>query len=109
MFDEFPYHQTILHRAQGDFVPLPGWHEDISGVRSIGDDLAERIETERRAHGPYRDLTDFALRTRAGAAARRSIGWPMCQSPVPRLSIATRSSRPSSRSASSTRSASSSS
>jgi error-prone DNA polymerase len=36
-------------------------------VRSIGDDLAERIETERLANGPYTDLTDFALRTGAGA------------------------------------------
>jgi adenylosuccinate synthase len=34
-FDEFPYHQTILHRVTGDLVELPGWHEDISGCRSI--------------------------------------------------------------------------
>jgi adenylosuccinate synthase len=34
-FDEFPYHQTILHRAGGDYVELPGWHEDISGCRSL--------------------------------------------------------------------------
>jgi error-prone DNA polymerase len=39
----------------------------INGVRSIGDDLADRIASERLANGPYRDLTDFALRT--GAAA----------------------------------------
>ncbi|WP_019876218.1 error-prone DNA polymerase [Sporichthya polymorpha] len=40
----------------------------LSGVRSIGDDLAERIESERRANGPYVDLADFARRTSAGAA-----------------------------------------
>ncbi len=34
-FDEFPYHQSIVHKVQGDLVELPGWHEDISGVRSI--------------------------------------------------------------------------
>ena len=34
-FDEFPYHQTILHRAGGDYLELPGWHEDISGCRSL--------------------------------------------------------------------------
>jgi adenylosuccinate synthase len=34
-FEEFPYHQTILHRVTGDLVELPGWHEDISGCRSI--------------------------------------------------------------------------
>jgi adenylosuccinate synthase len=34
-FDEFPYHQSIVHKVTGDLVELPGWHEDISGVRSI--------------------------------------------------------------------------
>ena len=36
-FDEFPYHQSIVHKVTGDLVELPGWHEDISGVRSIDD------------------------------------------------------------------------
>jgi adenylosuccinate synthase len=36
-FDEFPYHQSVLHRARGELVELPGWHEDISGVREIAD------------------------------------------------------------------------
>ena len=36
-FDEFPYHQSIVHKVTGDLVELPGWHEDISGVRSIED------------------------------------------------------------------------
>jgi adenylosuccinate synthase len=34
-FDEFPYHQSILHKARGELLELPGWHEDISGCRSI--------------------------------------------------------------------------
>ncbi|HEU0024401.1 MAG TPA: adenylosuccinate synthase [Thermoleophilaceae bacterium] len=34
-FEEFPYHQSILHKARGELVELPGWHEDISGCRSI--------------------------------------------------------------------------
>jgi adenylosuccinate synthase len=34
-FDEFPYHQSIVHKVQGDYVELPGWDEDITGVRSI--------------------------------------------------------------------------
>jgi adenylosuccinate synthase len=34
-FEEFPYHQSILHKARGDLVELPGWHEDISACRSI--------------------------------------------------------------------------
>ena len=32
-FDEFPYHQSVLHKARGELVELPGWHEDITGVR----------------------------------------------------------------------------
>src|SRR5918998_916800 len=34
-FDEFPYHQSIVHKVQGDLVELPGWEENISGARSI--------------------------------------------------------------------------
>ena len=36
-FDEFPYHQSVLHKARGELVELPGWHDDISGVREIAD------------------------------------------------------------------------
>ena len=43
-FDEFPYHQSILHRASGDLVELPGWHEDITG--------AARWTTCRRTPAP---------------------------------------------------------
>ena len=33
-FDDFPYHQTVLHHAAGDYVELPGWSEDIRECRS---------------------------------------------------------------------------
>ena len=36
-FEDFPYHQSVLHKARGQTVDLPGWHEDISGVRRIDD------------------------------------------------------------------------
>ncbi len=36
-FDSFPYHQSIMHKARGEYVELPGWHEDISGVRRVAD------------------------------------------------------------------------
>ncbi len=36
-FDDFPYHQSILHKVSGDYVELPGWHEDISKCRSVED------------------------------------------------------------------------
>jgi adenylosuccinate synthase len=32
--DGFPYHQTVLHHATGEYEELPGFSEDISGCRS---------------------------------------------------------------------------
>jgi adenylosuccinate synthase len=37
VFEEFPYHQSILHTAAAEYVELPGWAEDISGARSESD------------------------------------------------------------------------
>jgi adenylosuccinate synthase len=51
-FEEFPYHQTILHRADGDYVELPGWHEDISGCRSVD-------ELPRNAQAYLDHIADF--------------------------------------------------
>src|SRR5918994_5333940 len=36
-FDEFPYHQSVLHKARGEYVRLPGWDEDITAARSVED------------------------------------------------------------------------
>jgi adenylosuccinate synthase len=36
-FEEFPYHQSIIHKATADYVELPGWHESIRGARSLDD------------------------------------------------------------------------
>jgi adenylosuccinate synthase len=33
-FDEFPYHQSVLHHATAEFEELPGFDEDIGGARS---------------------------------------------------------------------------
>ena len=33
-FDTYPYHQTVLHHASGEYVELPGWSEDITEARS---------------------------------------------------------------------------
>jgi adenylosuccinate synthase len=37
VFNEFPYHQSILHTASAEYEELPGWDEDISGARSESD------------------------------------------------------------------------
>ena len=39
-FDYFPYHQTVLHHATGEYIELPGWTEDLSECRTE-DDLPE--------------------------------------------------------------------
>jgi adenylosuccinate synthase len=36
-FDAFPYHQSVLHHAVGEYTELPGWREDISTARSERD------------------------------------------------------------------------
>jgi adenylosuccinate synthase len=46
-FDTFPYHQTVLHHATGDYVELPGWDEDISDARSE-DELPENARAYLR-------------------------------------------------------------
>jgi adenylosuccinate synthase len=51
-FDVFPYHQSILHRVRGDLIELPGWHENISGCRSIE-------ELPRNAQAYLEFLSDF--------------------------------------------------
>ena len=37
VFDEFPYHQSILHSATPEYEELPGWEDDISGARTEAD------------------------------------------------------------------------
>jgi adenylosuccinate synthase len=83
-FDEFPYHQSVLHRARGELIELPGWHEDITSVREVGDLPAnakayiEFIEEDLGIPvlmigvGPARDemiWTDASERLRAATAA----------------------------------------
>jgi adenylosuccinate synthase len=33
-FDAYPYHQTVMHHAAGDYEQLPGWDEDIGDCRN---------------------------------------------------------------------------
>ena len=36
-FDRFPYHQSVLHHAVGEYEELPGWREDITECRTASD------------------------------------------------------------------------
>ncbi|HWE34143.1 MAG TPA: adenylosuccinate synthase [Solirubrobacteraceae bacterium] len=36
-FDHFPYHQSVLHHATGQYTELPGWREDVTDCRTESD------------------------------------------------------------------------
>ena len=36
-FDYFPYHQTVLHHAVGEYIELPGFSDDLSEARAESD------------------------------------------------------------------------
>jgi adenylosuccinate synthase len=36
-FEEFPYHQSMVHKARAEFEMMPGWDEDITGARTLAD------------------------------------------------------------------------
>jgi adenylosuccinate synthase len=35
IFEDFPYHQTMVHKARAEYRMMPGWEEDIGGARSL--------------------------------------------------------------------------
>jgi adenylosuccinate synthase len=36
-FETFPYHQSVLHHATGEYVEMPGWEEPLGDCRSESD------------------------------------------------------------------------
>ena len=36
-FDTFPYHQSVLHHAAGEYEELPGWRDDLGECRAEAD------------------------------------------------------------------------
>jgi adenylosuccinate synthase len=36
-FEHFPYHQTVLHHAGGEYVEMPGWTEDLNDCQTEAD------------------------------------------------------------------------
>jgi adenylosuccinate synthase len=37
VFEDFPYHQTVLHHSVGELTELPGWKEDLGECRTLSD------------------------------------------------------------------------
>ena len=54
VFDEFPYHQSILHSAEPEYEELPGFEGDIGDCRSAGRPAA------RGARLPRAAISEFA-------------------------------------------------
>ncbi len=44
-FDDFPYHQTMVHKAHAEYQQLPGWDEEIGEARSF-----EELPANARAY-----------------------------------------------------------
>ena len=36
-FDDFPYHQSVLHHTSAELTELPGWSEDLGECRTLSD------------------------------------------------------------------------
>ncbi|WP_309128689.1 error-prone DNA polymerase [Microbacterium sp.] len=63
-FDRQAPDESAAHRRDGRFAVRLG----LSGIRGIGEALAERIVASREQHGPFRDLHDLVRRADATAA-----------------------------------------
>ena len=37
IFEDFPYHQTVLHHTRAKLTELPGWNEDLGECRTMSD------------------------------------------------------------------------
>jgi adenylosuccinate synthase len=37
VFEDFPYHQTVLHHAEAELTELRGWEEDLGECRTLSD------------------------------------------------------------------------
>jgi adenylosuccinate synthase len=86
-FEEFPYHQTMVHKAEAVYEQLPGWEEEIGDARTLEelppnaraylDFIAERlgVPVVLAGVGPARDQIIWTgggpeeLRIRTAAAA----------------------------------------
>ena len=53
IFDDFPYHQSILHSAEPEYEELPGFEADLTACRNESD-----LPAEARAYLDF--IADFA-------------------------------------------------
>ena len=88
VFDDFPYHQTVLHHTTAELTELRGWSEDLGECRTLSDlpdaareylqFIAEHIgapvDARRRRPGPRADDLDRCGHADAARAQRARRG-----------------------------------
>ena len=73
-FDEFPYHQSMVHKARADFEMMPGWDEDITGARSLDD-----LPAAARNYVDYvADFLGVPIVLAGVGPARDQVIWTLC-------------------------------
>jgi adenylosuccinate synthase len=71
VFNEFPYHQTILHTAEAEYEELPGFEEDIREARTEGE-----LPPEARDYLRYiEDHTGVPIRLVGVGPGREQVVW----------------------------------
>jgi len=71
-FDHFPYHQSVLHHAVGDYEEMPGWSEDLSACRTMNDlPAAARAYLDRIA-----EVTRVPMTLVGVGPGREQVLWP---------------------------------
>jgi adenylosuccinate synthase len=71
VFDEFPYHQSIIHAAEGEYEELPGFEAEIGGCRRESD-----LPSEARDYlQAISDLTGIPVRLVGVGPGREQVIW----------------------------------
>ncbi|HET6570963.1 MAG TPA: adenylosuccinate synthase [Solirubrobacterales bacterium] len=71
IFDEFPYHQSILHSAEPEYEDLPGFQADLSECRSEAD-----LPAEARAYLDFvADAAGVPIRLVGVGPGRDEVVW----------------------------------
>jgi adenylosuccinate synthase len=71
VFEEFPYHQSILHSAEAEYEDLPGFEGDITEARS-----EEELPANARAYLRYvSDFVGVPIRLVSVGPEREQVVW----------------------------------
>jgi adenylosuccinate synthase len=71
VFDEFPYHQSIVHSVEGEYEEFPGFEADIGSCRSQGE-----LPPEARNYlGAISDLAGVPIRLVGVGPDRDQVIW----------------------------------